>query len=54
MTQPLKGGDGPHLPHGLSVVNMYIKVISGSKWVAMVGKILTATLITISKGVKVI
>ena len=31
MTQALKGGDGPHLPHGLSVVNMYTKVISGSK-----------------------
>ena len=31
MTQVLKGGDGPHLPHGLSVVNMYTKVISRSK-----------------------
>ena len=31
MTQSLKGGDGPHLPHGLSVVNTYTKVISGSK-----------------------
>ena len=31
MTQSLKGGDGPHLPHCLSVVNMYIKVISGKK-----------------------
>ena len=30
----LKGGDGPHLPHGLSVVNIYTKVISGSKQVA--------------------
>ena len=28
MTQALKGGDGPHLLHGLSVVNTYIKVIS--------------------------
>ena len=31
MTQTLKGGDAPHLPHGLSVVNTYTKVISGSK-----------------------
>ena len=31
MTQALKRGDGPHLPHGLSVVNTYIKVISRSK-----------------------
>ena len=53
MTQSLKGGDGPHLPHGLSVVNMYTEVISGSKWaVAVVGN-LTAAQITITKGVKV-
>ena len=31
MTQSLKGSDGPHLPPGLSVVNTYTKVISGSK-----------------------
>ena len=31
MTQSLKGGDGSHLPHGLSVVNTYTKVISRSK-----------------------
>ena len=31
MTQSLKGGDGPHLPHGLNVVNTYTEVISGSK-----------------------
>ena len=31
MTQSLKGSDGPHLPHGLRVVNTYTKVISGSK-----------------------
>ena len=30
-TQALKEGDGPYLSHGLSVVNMHIKVISGSK-----------------------
>ena len=37
MTQSLKRGDGPPLPPGLSVVNMHMKVISGSKWVAVVG-----------------
>ena len=31
MTQCLKGGDGPHLPHDLSEVNTYTEVISGSK-----------------------
>ena len=31
MTQSLKGNDGPYLPHGLSVVNMYTKVISRGK-----------------------
>ena len=31
MTQSLKGVDGPHLPHSLSVVNMYTEVTSGSK-----------------------
>ena len=31
MTQSLKGGKGPHLPNGLSVVNTYTKVNSGSK-----------------------
>ena len=53
MTQSLKGGDGPHLPHGLSVVNMYTEVISRSKWVAVVVKNLMAIPITIVKGVKV-
>ena len=31
MTQFLRGGDGLHLPHDLSVVNTYTEVISGSK-----------------------
>ena len=31
MTQTLKGGDGPHLPHGLSVGSTYTEVISLSK-----------------------
>ena len=47
MTQSLKGGDGPHLPHVLSVMNTYIEVV-------VVVKNLTAVPITIAKGVKVI
>ena len=31
MMQSLKGGDGPHLPHGLSVVNTYSEVTARSK-----------------------
>ena len=53
MTQCLKGGDGPHLPHGLSVVNTYTEVISGSKQAAVVVKNLMAIPIAIAKGIKV-
>ena len=53
MTPIMKGGDGPYLPHSLSVVNMYTKVISGSKQVVVVVKNLMAIPITIAKGVKV-
>ena len=53
MMQALKGGDGPCLPHGLSVMNTYTNVTTGSKWVAVVVKNLTASLITITKGIKV-
>ena len=52
MTQSLKGGDGPNLPHGLSVVNTYTEIISGIKRVAVVVKNLMATLITNTKGIK--
>ena len=38
MTQAQKGGDGLHLPHGLSVVNTYTEVISRSKQVVVVVK----------------
>ena len=31
MTKFVKGGDGPHLPQGLSVMNTYTEVISRSK-----------------------
>ena len=53
MTQSLRGGDGPHLPHDLCVVNTYTEVISGSRWVTVVVKNLTAASITITKGIKV-
>ena len=52
ITQSLKGDDGTHLPHGLSVVNMHNKVISGREHVSVVVKNLTAILITIAKGIK--
>ena len=53
MIQSLKGGDGTNVPHSLSIVNTYTKVISGSKKVAVVVKNLMAVLITIAKGIKV-
>ena len=52
MTQSLKEGEGPHLPHGLIVVNTYTKVISGSRGVVVVVKNLTAASIFIAKGIK--
>ena len=53
MTQVLKGGGGPHMPHGLSVVNTYTKLISRSKYITVVVKNLTTILITIAEGIKV-
>ena len=53
MTQTLKGGDGPCLPHSLSVVNTYIEVTTGSRWVVVMVKNLMAILITSAKGIKV-
>ena len=51
--QVLKEGNGPHLPHGLSVVNTYTEVILGCKWVAVVVKNLMAIPITVAKSIKV-
>ena len=53
ITQSLKGDDGPHLPPGLIVVNMYTEVVSWSKQGAVVVKSLMATTITIAKGITV-
>ena len=36
ITLSLRGGDGPYLPHDLSVVNTYTEVISRSKQVVVV------------------
>ena len=52
MTQSLKRGDGPHLPHCLSVVITYTKVVPGSKWVTNDSENLMVTLIAIAKGIK--
>ena len=49
----LRGGSGPHLPHGLSAMNMYTEVTAGSKWVAVVVKNLIAILVTIAMGIKI-
>ena len=51
--QTLKGSDGPHLPHALSVVNTYSEVTTGSKRAADVVKNLLAIPIIITKGIKV-
>ena len=53
MTQASRGGDGPYLLHGLSVVNTYTEVTTGSRQVAVVVKNLMAIPITIAKGIKV-
>ena len=53
MMQPLKRGYRPCLPHGLSGVNTYTKVTTGSKPVAVIVKNLMVIPITITKGIKV-
>ena len=53
MMQTLEGGDRPCLPHGLSVMNTFTEMTTGSKSVPVMVKSLTAALITSAKGVKV-
>ena len=53
MMQTLEEGDGPCLPHGLSVMNTYTKMTTGSKRVAAMVKNLTTAPITITKSIKV-
>ena len=54
MMQTLKEDDGSCLPHGLSVMNTFTKITTGSKQVVVMVKNQTSALITITKGVKVI
>ena len=51
--RPWREDDGSCLPHGLSVMNTYTKMTTGSKWVVVVVKNQTTALITITKGIKV-
>ena len=53
MMQTLEDGDGPCLPHSLSIMNTYTGMIIGSKWVAVLVKNLTAALVTFTRGVKI-
>ena len=49
----LEVDDGPCLPHSLSGMNAYTKMTTVTKIVAVMVKKLTASLITIAKGIKV-
>ena len=53
MMQILEEKDGPCLPHDLSIMSTYTKMIMWSKGVAVIVKNLTTALITITKGVKI-
>ena len=53
ITQAPEKGKEPCLPHGLSVVNTYTEMTTGSRHVAVVIKNQTAALIIVSKGIKV-
>ena len=53
MMQALEERDGSCLPHWLSVMNTYTEMATWSKWVVVMVKNLTTTLITITKGVKI-
>ena len=53
MMQTLEDGDGPCLPHGLSIMNTYTEMTTGSKQVVVMVKNLTAAPVTITKGVKI-
>ena len=53
MMQTLEEEDNPCLPDILSIMNTYSEMTAGSKQVAVMVKNLTATPITITKGVKI-
>ena len=51
--RPWQGGDRPCLPHCLNIMHAYTEMTTGSKWVAVIVKNLTAALIIITKQVKI-
>ena len=53
MMQTSEEGDRPCLPRGLSVMNAYTQMTTGSKGVVVIVKNLTTDWITITKGVKI-
>ena len=53
ITQTPEKGEEPCLPHGLSVVNTYTEMTTGSRHVAVVIRNQTATSIIITKDIKV-
>ena len=53
MTQAPERGEEPCLPHGLSMVNTYTEMATGSRHITVVIKNQTGAPIIISKGTKV-
>ena len=53
MTQALEETHGSHMPHGLNIMNTYTEMATGNKQIVIMVKNLTASLITITKGVKI-
>ena len=53
MMQTLEEGDGPCLPHSLSIMNTYPGMTTGSKLGAVMVRNLTAAPVTIARGVKI-
>ena len=53
MTQAPEKGEEPCLPHGLSMVNTFTEMTTGSRCVTVVIQNQTAAPIIISKGIKV-
>ena len=52
MIQTLEEGEEPCLHHGLSIMNTYTKMMTGSKWAAVMVKNLTTALVSTTKGVE--
>ena len=54
MMKALGEGNGSHLLHRLNILSTYTEMTTGNKQVAVMVKNMTAALITISKGVKIV